>query len=67
MIESSLLAVSQHPDYQVLKRVPVTLAERVCTDAKTFAVTIASQHLNTGYCLANTSPLVDRKLLPHQW
>lgn len=40
MIEASLQAVAQHPDYQVLERVSTTLPHRVATDPKQFIATI---------------------------
>lgn len=40
MDETSLIALSQHPDYQVLQRVPTTLASKVSTDSKQFIATI---------------------------
>jgi len=40
MIDASLRAVSQHPDYKILRRVPTTLSKRESTDAKQFIATI---------------------------
>ena len=40
MIEAALRTVSQHPDYQVLRRVPTTLVNRVATESKQFIATI---------------------------
>ncbi|MCL5272978.1 MAG: 3'-5' exonuclease [Gammaproteobacteria bacterium] len=40
MIEASVHEVSQHPDYQVLKRITNSLPHRVATDPKQFSATI---------------------------
>lgn len=40
MIEDALLTLLEHPDYNVLKRVPTTLVSRVATESKQFIATI---------------------------
>lgn len=40
MIETSLREVSEHPDYEVLTRVPTELPYRVATDSRQFIATI---------------------------
>ena len=41
MIESVVVeAISKHPDYQLLKRVPLTIKSRINTESKSFTATI---------------------------
>jgi DNA polymerase III subunit epsilon len=40
MIEESLKELSNHPDYQVLKRVPISLIDKKNTENRTFVATI---------------------------
>lgn len=40
MIDTALLEVTRHPDYQVLKRVPTSLLARTNTESKQFIATI---------------------------
>ncbi|MCA0402253.1 MAG: hypothetical protein LCH30_00500 [Proteobacteria bacterium] len=40
MIEAALRTVSEHPDYQILRRVPLSLMNRVATESKHFMATI---------------------------
>lgn len=61
MIEASLRAISEHPDYLILKRISNSLPHRMATDAKQFIATIID--LETLGLNANQHEIIEIGLL----